>query len=91
VVIWKQIFPPVSKMDPAIYGPPESSITEAHITGQLNGLTIQQVTSVWWTLEARKTDMMRRKGDMPLAQGDIATWSRIGHERTEYMQTKTGY
>jgi hypothetical protein len=35
--------------------------------------------------------MMRRKGDMPLAQGDIATWSRIGHERTEYMQTKTGY
>jgi hypothetical protein len=55
-------------MDPAIYGLPESSITEAHITGQLNGLTLQQVTSVWWTLEARKTDTMRRKGDMPLAQ-----------------------
>uniref|UniRef100_A0A804LEN3 Lipoxygenase n=1 Tax=Zea mays TaxID=4577 RepID=A0A804LEN3_MAIZE len=36
------VFPPVSKMDPAIYGPPESSITEAHITGQLNGLTVQQ-------------------------------------------------
>jgi lipoxygenase len=33
-------------MDPAIYGLPESSITEAHITGQLNGLTLQQVTSV---------------------------------------------
>jgi lipoxygenase len=33
-------------MDPAIYDPPESSITEAHITGQLNGLTVQQVPSV---------------------------------------------
>ncbi|XP_062216586.1 probable lipoxygenase 6 [Phragmites australis] len=36
------VFPPVSKLDPAIYGPPESSITEAHIAGQLNGLTVQQ-------------------------------------------------
>ncbi|KAK3148210.1 hypothetical protein QOZ80_3BG0292150 [Eleusine coracana subsp. coracana] len=36
------VFPPVSKLDPAIYGSPESSITEEHIAGQLNGLTIQQ-------------------------------------------------
>ncbi|XP_040378425.1 probable lipoxygenase 6 isoform X1 [Oryza brachyantha] len=37
-----QVFPPVSKLDPAIYGPPESSITEKHIAGHLNGLTAQQ-------------------------------------------------
>ncbi|KAL5218682.1 hypothetical protein ABZP36_019366 [Zizania latifolia] len=37
-----QVFPPVSKLDPAIYGPPESSVTEAHIAGHLNGLTVQQ-------------------------------------------------
>ncbi|KAL6867225.1 hypothetical protein ACP4OV_015249 [Aristida adscensionis] len=36
------VFPPVSKLDPAIYGSPESSITETHIAGQLNGLTVQQ-------------------------------------------------
>ncbi|KAL6649324.1 hypothetical protein ACP70R_013548 [Stipagrostis hirtigluma subsp. patula] len=36
------VFPPVSKLDPAIYGSPESSITEAHIAGQLDGLTVQQ-------------------------------------------------
>ncbi|XP_010937328.1 probable lipoxygenase 6 [Elaeis guineensis] len=37
-----QVFPPVSKLDPAVYGPPASAITEAHIAGQLNGLTVQQ-------------------------------------------------
>lgn len=36
------VFPPVSKLDPAIYGPPESSITEQHIAGHLNGLTVQE-------------------------------------------------
>ncbi|WOL02641.1 putative lipoxygenase 6 [Canna indica] len=37
-----QAFPPVSKLDPAVYGQPESAITEAHIIGQLEGLTVQQ-------------------------------------------------
>ncbi|PKA47033.1 putative lipoxygenase 6 [Apostasia shenzhenica] len=37
-----QTFPPVSKLDPAVYGPQESAIREEHITGQLNGLTVQQ-------------------------------------------------
>ncbi|OAY66681.1 putative lipoxygenase 6 [Ananas comosus] len=37
-----KVFPPVSKLDPAVYGPPESAITEAHIAGHLNGLTVQQ-------------------------------------------------
>uniref|UniRef100_A0ACD5WEU4 Uncharacterized protein n=2 Tax=Avena sativa TaxID=4498 RepID=A0ACD5WEU4_AVESA len=36
------VFPPVSKLDPAIYGPPKSSVTERHIAGQLNGLTVQE-------------------------------------------------
>ncbi|XP_058078910.1 linoleate 13S-lipoxygenase 3-1, chloroplastic-like [Magnolia sinica] len=37
-----QVFPPVSKLDPSIYGPPESAIKEEHIVGQLNGMTVQQ-------------------------------------------------
>nr|XP_009417696.1 PREDICTED: putative lipoxygenase 5 [Musa acuminata subsp. malaccensis] len=37
-----QVFPPVSKLDPAIYGPPESSIKEEHIVSHLNGMSVQQ-------------------------------------------------
>ncbi|XAR49883.1 Linoleate 13S-lipoxygenase [Bertholletia excelsa] len=35
-------FPPVSKLDPEIYGPQESALREEHILGQLNGMTVQQ-------------------------------------------------
>ncbi|KAL1551765.1 linoleate 13S-lipoxygenase [Salvia divinorum] len=37
-----QSFPPVSKLDPDVYGPPESALKEEHIAGQLNGMTIQE-------------------------------------------------
>ncbi|WOL20189.1 lipoxygenase 5 [Canna indica] len=37
-----QVFPPMSKLDPAIYGPPESAIKEEHIVSQLNGRSVQQ-------------------------------------------------
>lgn len=37
-----QSFPPVSKLDPEIYGPKESALKEEHIAGQLNGMTIQE-------------------------------------------------
>lgn len=37
-----QAFPPMSKLDPAEYGPPESAITEEHIIGQLDGMSVQQ-------------------------------------------------
>ncbi|KAL4289986.1 hypothetical protein GQ457_14G007280 [Hibiscus cannabinus] len=35
-------FPPVSKLDPEIYGSQESALKEEHIVGQLNGMTVQQ-------------------------------------------------
>ncbi|XP_051135335.1 linoleate 13S-lipoxygenase 3-1, chloroplastic-like [Andrographis paniculata] len=35
-------FPPVSALDPEIYGPRESALKEEHITGQLNGMTVQE-------------------------------------------------
>ncbi|XP_038995084.1 linoleate 13S-lipoxygenase 3-1, chloroplastic-like isoform X2 [Hibiscus syriacus] len=35
-------FPPVSRLDPEIYGPQESALKEEHIVGQLNGMTVQQ-------------------------------------------------
>ncbi|XP_065878292.1 linoleate 13S-lipoxygenase 3-1, chloroplastic-like [Euphorbia lathyris] len=37
-----QVFPPQSKLNPSIYGPLESAITEAHITGNLQGMSVQQ-------------------------------------------------
>ncbi|KAL5216484.1 hypothetical protein ABZP36_007885 [Zizania latifolia] len=34
-----QEFPPVSRLDPAVYGSPESAITEEHIIGNLDGMS----------------------------------------------------
>ncbi|KAL6972631.1 linoleate 13S-lipoxygenase [Sarracenia purpurea var. burkii] len=36
------VFPPVSNLDPEIYGPQESALKEDHIVGPLNGMTVQQ-------------------------------------------------
>ncbi|KAK8514216.1 hypothetical protein V6N13_063119 [Hibiscus sabdariffa] len=36
------VFPPVSKLDPEMYGPQESALKEEHIASQLNGMTVQQ-------------------------------------------------
>lgn len=38
-----KVFPPVSNLDPEVYGPQESSLKEEHILGQINGMTVQQV------------------------------------------------
>ncbi|XP_017978690.1 PREDICTED: lipoxygenase 3, chloroplastic isoform X1 [Theobroma cacao] len=35
-------FPPVSTLDPSVYGPKESAIREEHITCHLNGMSVQQ-------------------------------------------------
>ncbi|XP_028763271.1 linoleate 13S-lipoxygenase 3-1, chloroplastic [Neltuma alba] len=37
-----QVFPPVSKLDPQVYGNLESAIKEEHILGQINGMTVQK-------------------------------------------------
>lgn len=37
------MFPPVSKLDPEIDGPQKSALREEHISGQLDGMTVQQV------------------------------------------------
>ncbi|RDX81330.1 Linoleate 13S-lipoxygenase 3-1, chloroplastic, partial [Mucuna pruriens] len=37
-----KVFPPVSKLDPEVYGHQESALKEEHILGQLNGMTVQQ-------------------------------------------------
>ncbi|KAH7656181.1 Lipoxygenase plant protein [Dioscorea alata] len=47
-----KVFPPVSKLDPAIYGPPESAIKEEHIIGHLHGMSVQQA------LEEKKLFML---------------------------------
>lgn len=36
------VFPPISKLDPEIYGPQESALKEEHILSQLNGMTVQE-------------------------------------------------
>ncbi|KAL3343919.1 hypothetical protein AABB24_027443 [Solanum stoloniferum] len=37
-----QVFPPVSKLEPEIYGPQVSALKEEHILGHLNGMTVQE-------------------------------------------------
>ncbi|XP_038898250.1 linoleate 13S-lipoxygenase 3-1, chloroplastic-like [Benincasa hispida] len=37
-----KVFPPVSNLDPDVYGPQESALKEEHILGQINGMTVQQ-------------------------------------------------
>ncbi|KAI3773304.1 hypothetical protein L1987_47829 [Smallanthus sonchifolius] len=37
-----KVFPPVSQLDPEIYGLQESALKEDHISGYLNGMTVQQ-------------------------------------------------
>ncbi|CAL2244972.1 unnamed protein product [Prunus armeniaca] len=37
-----KVFPPVSKLDPEIYGPLESALKEEHITPNIHGMTVQQ-------------------------------------------------
>ncbi|GJY98477.1 lipoxygenase 3, chloroplastic-like protein [Tanacetum coccineum] len=37
------VFPPVSKLDPLMYGPPESDLKEEHIISHLNGMYVQHL------------------------------------------------
>lgn len=38
-----QEIPILSKLDPAVYGPPESAITRGLIEKELNGMTVEEV------------------------------------------------
>lgn len=38
-----QEFPIISKLDPAVYGPPESAITKECIEHDLNGMSLEEV------------------------------------------------
>ncbi|BFG27777.1 hypothetical protein CerSpe_140510 [Prunus speciosa] len=38
----RTVFPPVSKLDPSIYGPQESALKEEHLKGHLDGMSVQQ-------------------------------------------------
>ncbi|KAG5523576.1 hypothetical protein RHGRI_035398 [Rhododendron griersonianum] len=49
-----EVFPPVSKLDPQIYGPQESALKEEHILGHLNGMTVQQVLTHGYALDENK-------------------------------------
>lgn len=38
-----EVFPPVSKLEPEVYGSLESALKEEHILGHINGMSVQQV------------------------------------------------
>lgn len=38
-----RVFPPVSKLDPEVYGPLDSALKEEHILGHINGMSVQEV------------------------------------------------
>nr|GMD33718.1 linoleate 13S-lipoxygenase 3-1, chloroplastic-like [Ipomoea batatas] len=37
-----QVFPPVSKLDPDVYGPLDSDLKEEHILGHIDGMSVQE-------------------------------------------------
>ncbi|KAK8294296.1 hypothetical protein V6Z12_D06G247200 [Gossypium hirsutum] len=37
-----KVFPPVSKLDPSIYGPTQSALREEHLISHLDGMSVQQ-------------------------------------------------
>ena len=41
--LYLQVFPILSKLDPAVYGPPESALTKELIEQELNGLSVEEV------------------------------------------------
>lgn len=41
--LYLQEFPILSKLDPAVYGPPESALTKELIEQELNGLSVEEV------------------------------------------------
>ena len=43
----QKVFPPVSKLDPSIYGSVESAFKEEHIIGHIDGMSIQQVQKMF--------------------------------------------
>lgn len=46
IFITKQEFPIVSKLDPEVYGPPESGFTKELIEEELKGMTVEQVMTL---------------------------------------------
>lgn len=40
--MWQE-FPILSKLDPAVYGPPESAITKECIEKELGGMNVEEV------------------------------------------------
>lgn len=41
-----QEFPILSKLDPKVYGPPESAITKELLEEELNGMSIEEVLDI---------------------------------------------
>nr|GEW88729.1 linoleate 13S-lipoxygenase 3-1, chloroplastic [Tanacetum cinerariifolium] len=41
------VFPLLSKLDPSMYGPPESDLKKEHIISHLNGMSVQQLPSIF--------------------------------------------
>lgn len=76
-----QIFPPISKLDPDLYGPPESAITEAHISGHLNGMSVHQVTIL--TLMCRHYYAMR---DSDIKKMEIFKFSSNNYAKIGWLK-----
>ncbi|KAF2297711.1 hypothetical protein GH714_002399 [Hevea brasiliensis] len=69
-------FPPVSKLNTSIYGPPESAVEEEHIIAHLNGMSVQQ--GIGNSRPAQVHGLRLVIEDYPYANDGLLIWSAIG-------------
>ncbi|MED6130653.1 hypothetical protein PIB30_002767 [Stylosanthes scabra] len=81
-----QTFPPVSDLDPSMYGPQESALKEEHIISHLDGMSVQQA------MEAKKLFILDyHDAYMPFLKGINAQEDRKAYAtRTILYLTKVG-
>ncbi|KAH7447050.1 hypothetical protein KP509_01G089100 [Ceratopteris richardii] len=72
------VFPPKSSLDPSLYGPQESALTEAHIEGYMEGLTVAQGTlkpiAIELSLPATINGKPGKKNKVLTPNGDRVHW-----------------
>ncbi|BFI25534.1 lipoxygenase [Marchantia polymorpha subsp. ruderalis] len=81
-----KVFPPMSELDPKVYGSPESAIKEEHIADRLEGLSVRQALE-----EARLFILDYHDVFMPYVNGINSLEKRAGYaSRTIYFLTSEG-
>nr|GEV38272.1 E3 ubiquitin-protein ligase listerin [Tanacetum cinerariifolium] len=62
----KMLFPPVGKLDPLMYQPPELDFKKEHIISRLNGMSVQQIGHGPFTFKMKDVELI-----------DVGSWTYV--------------